>query len=335
VDGVSTPAVTFQGGGAGLSTLKPERSKELELGFDIALLESRLGLEVTYFNKLTDDALINRVLPPSAGGPNARFENLGSTRNYGIEAAITAQIMRSRSFLWEATFAGSLLKNNLRELGPGIPPILLGNQRQVPNYPLGGFWDRDFGFNDANGDGIIGLNEVFVTDTAVYRGPSIPTREFSFRTSATFGAGGQFRVGMQFDYRGGHKLFNNTEAFRCTATGNNCQAIHDPTAPLEDQARAVVRRFHSSLSTMGFIEPADFLKFREVSLSYRLPPSLAGAIGSRGVLLTFAGRNLFTITDYTGLDPEVQSAGQNNFATSDFLTQPQVRTFVLRASLEY
>lgn len=334
VDNVSTPAVTFQTGGAGLAGLKPERSKELELGFDVALFDSRLGIEFTYFNKLTNDALINRVLPPSAGGPNARFENLGSTRNYGIEAAITAQILRTRSFLWEATLAGSILKNNLRALGPGIPPILIGNQRQVPNYPLGGYWDRDFSFNDANGDGIIGVNEIFVGDTAVYRGPSIPTREFSFRTSASF-AGGTWRIGAQFDYRGGHKLFNNTEAFRCSSTGNNCRGIHDPTAPLEQQARAIVRRFHPSLSTMGFIEPADFLKLREVSLSYRLPQALVTAIGGRGGLLTLAGRNLFTITDYTGLDPEVQSNGQANFGSSDFLTQPQVRTFVLRASFEY
>lgn len=334
VDNVSTPAVTFQGGGAGLAGLKPERSKELELGFDIALFESRLGIEFTYFNKLTSDALINRILPPSAGGPNQRFENLGSTRNYGIEAAITGQILRTRSFLWEATLAGSLLKNNLRSLGPDVPPILIGNQRQVPNYPLGGYWDRDFSFNDANGDGIIAQNEVVVGDTAVYRGPSVPTREFSFRTSASFG-GGAWRIGAQFDYRGGHKLFNNTEAFRCTATGNNCRGIHDPTAPLEEQARAIVRRFHSSQSTMGYIEPADFLKFRELSLSYRVPTSFAGTFGSRGMLITLAGRNLFTITDYTGLDPEVQSAGQNNFTSSDFLTQPQVRTFVFRASLEY
>lgn len=336
VDGSSQSAITI--GNIGLSGLKPERSKELELGFDASLVRDRLGVEFTYYNKMTDDVLLARVLPPSSGGPTTRIENLGSVRNYGAELALSGQFPISGSRL-EFRLTGSLLKNNLRTLGNDdegnpIPPILFGSQRHQPNYPLGSFWDRPYTFQDTNGDGIIALSELTVGDTAVFVGSVLPTREAALRTAFTTFRG-KVRLGFQFDYRGGNWLFNNTEAFRCTATGNNCRALHDPDAPLADQAAAVARRFHSSQTTFGYIEKADFLKLREVSLTYTLPFSVARLVRASNARLTVAGRNLMTVSGYSGVDPEVQSAGQNNFTTQDFLTQPQVRTWLFRASLDF
>src|SRR5688572_16983578 len=87
------PAVVFST--LGNRELKPERSTELELGFDITAFDSRISAEVTRYMKSSKDALISRILPPSLGtGATARFENLGEVRNQGWEALITTQLMR-------------------------------------------------------------------------------------------------------------------------------------------------------------------------------------------------------------------------------------------------
>ena len=200
-------------------------------------------------------------------------------------------------------------------------------------------------FDDANDDGIIELSEIVVAngvlnspgDTAVYAGSPTPTREFSL--SQTVGLfKGALRIQGLLDYKGGFKQYNLTEVFRCTATGNNCRGIHDPSASLEDQARAVARRLHPRASNWGYLEDGEFLKLREVSVTYSLPNRFAGMFGAQHASLTLGGRNLATWTGYTGVDPEVNGAGQaafNGFGVQDFLTQPQVRTFLLRANFTF
>lgn len=339
VAGTSTPAITF--GGLGLNSLKPERSSEIELGLDMQLFNDRLNVDLTYFNQKTSDALIGRVLAPSLGASgivNNRIENLGELSSKGLELTVNARVVEGRNFAWDLTAAGSVLRNRLDQLGEGIPPVINGIQRHTPGYPLGGFWERPIkSFADANGDGILVLSELVIGDTAEYVGSATPTREASLASTMSL-LNGRLRLYGQLDYKGGHVQYNLTEVFRCTATGNNCRGIHDPTAPLDQQARAVARRFGPGNSNWGFIENGEFLKLREVSLTYAASSSLARALGARSLTVTGAARNLATWTGYTGVDPEVNGNGQNafnGFGVNDFLTQPPIRTFLLRFNLGF
>jgi TonB-linked SusC/RagA family outer membrane protein len=341
VNGASTSAVTF--GGLGLAGLKPEKSRERELGVDLSLFHDRINTDLTYFHKETTDALIARVLAPSLGVSAIRFENLGSVSNQGLELTVNARVIDNRNVAWDAVFAGSTIKNRLDELGfddngKPIPPVISGVQRHTPGRPLGAFFDRPIkSFEDANSNGIIELSEIVVGDTAEYIGSSQPTKEFSLTQILTLFRG-RVRLLGQLDYKGGFRQYNSTEEFRCISTGNNCQAMHDPDTPLDLQARAVARRFHGSATNWGYIEDAEFLKLREVALTYNLPDRWAQAIGTQRANLTFAGRNLHTWTGYTGVDPELNQLGQgsfNGFQVRDFLTQPPIRTFIVRANLTF
>ncbi len=147
----------------------------------------------------------------------------------------------------------------------------------------------------------------------------------------SFSLGEHFRIGGLFDYRGGYKKWNLTERFRCGF--NICQALSDPTASLADQAAAETSRSGPGTDA-GFMEPGWFIKLREVSLTFNVPQNWARAVKMNRMSLVLTGRNLATITDYTGLDPEVQ--GQSgNFSSRDFLTQPQVRYWVARLNLHF
>ena len=88
-------------------------------------------------------------------------------------------------------------------------------------------------------------------------------------------------------------------------------------------------------SDAGYVEDATFTKLREVAVPLTAPRTLASRLGAEGVTLTFAGRNLATWTDYTGFDPEVNSTPTANFSTSDFLTQPALRIYTARLTLQF
>ncbi len=334
IRGVDTPGLIV--GSLGNADLKPERSIEMELGFDAGLFSDAAHLEVTYYSKRTRDALISRRLALSLGGPQAQFENLGSVQNRGIEAVFNVSTNIASGVGLDVTLSGSRNSNKLVKLGQGVSNIINGVIRQVPGAPVFGYWDRPIlGYNDFNRDGVLTASEVFVGDTAVFLGYSIPRTEMALNLGATL-FHNRIRIGGQLDYRGGFMANNFTDYFRCTSSAaNNCRQLNDPTVPLAEQARVVAGRTAAFGATAaGFIEKADFLKLRELSLTYYAPESMARALRTSRLSFTLTGRNLATITGYTGVDPEVNGNGQSDNAI-DFLTQPPVTFWTLRVNMGF
>lgn len=327
LDGQSVTGVTI--GSVGNSDLTPERSTEVEFGFDAKLLSEKIGFEMTYFNKRTEDALIFRQLPLSLGVGEGRFENLGSVKNSGIEIGLNTRIIETDKFFFGVDFVGSFIDNELIELGEGIQPVIFGQQRHVEGFPLGGYWDETYTFNDANGDGFIGQDEIQVGEVG-YLGTPFATTDISFTPTLSFFEN-QFVLRGLLNYRGGQKLYNNTGSWR---NGNsNNQELNDPNASLADQARAVASKFLGT--NAGYIEDASFWRLREISLTYNAPVTFSSQLGFDRISLTLSGQNLGVWTDYTGLDPEISSVGQANFTTEEFLSQPPVRSWKARLNLSF
>ena len=327
LDGQSVTGVTI--GSVGNTGLSPERSTEVEFGFDAKLLSDKIGFEMTYFNKRTEDALIFRQLPLSLGVGEGRFENLGSVKNSGIEIGLNTRIIETDKFFFGLDFVGSFIDNELIELGEGIQPVIFGQQRHVEGFPLGGYWDETYTYNDANGDGFIGQNEVQVGELG-YLGTPFATTDISFTPTLSFFEN-QFVLKGLLNYRGGQKLYNNTGSWR---NGNsNNRELNDPNASLEDQARAVASKFLGT--NAGYIEDASFWRLREISLTYNAPGTFSSKLGFDRISLTLSGQNLGVWTDYSGLDPEISSEGQANFTTEEFLSQPPVRSWKARLNLSF
>jgi TonB-linked SusC/RagA family outer membrane protein len=349
VDGSSISAISV--GGTGNVLLEPERSREFETGFEMGLLDGRLGVDFTWYTRRTQDALIARRLAPSLGVSNTRFENIGEVRNDGWELQLNSRVLQLDNVAWDLTVAASTNDNELVDLGEGIDPIIFGlggdSQRHQEGYPLGAYFQQPIiSAQDLNGDGVISRAgcpgtpvvgpgsvpitpqpacEVVLGDTAVFLGRPFPKREITFSSTVTL-----FRfvqLNALLDHRGGYQQFNSTESFRCTSTFQNCRAAFDPTAPLSEQGRAAAGMRGTDA---GYIEDADFWKLREVSITFTAPGEWARRMGTQQLRLTLAGRNLKTWTDYSGFDPEVNQFGFDNFATADFLTQPNVRSLTAR-----
>jgi hypothetical protein len=161
-------------------------------------------------------------------------------------------------------------------------------------------------------------------------GSPFPVVEFNITPSLQLGR--IVRITATFDHRGGQKLYNLTGVYRNSIFLNGA-AVQQPTsANLFQQAAAQAATFGYN---GGYIEDASFTKFRELTLSLLLPQRFAARFNAAAATLTLAGRNLHTWTKYSGIDPELNAAAQDNFATADFLTFPQVRFFTARLALAF
>ena len=142
---------------------------------------------------------------------------------------------------------------------------------------------------------------------------------------------GQLRLTGLLDYRGGYTTHEISTGFACGLGPNNCREIHDPKAPLLDQARAVA----VARALGAYWEKGDFLRLREISAAYQLPQAFVKAARARSMSLVLSARNMGLWTkEFTGWDPEVVTAG-TDANPYNFVQQGQPRTFILRLNLGY
>jgi hypothetical protein len=321
-------------GGTGNPELKPEKSKETELGFDAGFFGERIGLELTHYDKTTDDLLVAVPLAPSLGLTTTQFQNLGTVTNKGWEYTVLAKILDLAMVGFDVAVAGSTNRNMLVSLGnlptgTPVPPIVVNTQQlHKVGYSPGSYFQRGITFADANGDGIIARSEVTLTDTAVYLGNPIARQQYV--VTPTLRLTKWFQVSATFDHKGDYKLFNNTRRFRCSF--NNCQEAYDKTMPLAAQAANIAIALGSDA---GYIAHRTYTKLRELSFTVSAPSSFAQAMRASSVTFTVAGRNLHTWTDFTGLDPDINAAPGTNFTSQEFLTLPPTRNWTARINVGF
>lgn len=319
-------------GGLGNTSVKPERSAEIEAGFDASIWHDRITAEVTYYDKETTDALVNRELPGSLGAVATRVENVGTVTNKGWEVSMLGRLFEGRSFTWDLGVEFATNKNRLESLAEGVPPLTGFGYRNAPGYPLFGQWWPDLlSYDDANGNGIIEPNEVVTSDTAVFLGNTVPTRTLGISSSFGFFQN-RLRVLGLLDYKGGYVSHNINGLFQC-AFIQNCRELNDPNASLFDQARAVAGPFAFG----GFAEKADFVRLRELAVTYDLPASWVKWLRGRTAAVTLTGRNLALWTDFTSWDPELSTpAGLvGDAAPYNFVQEGQPRSFIIRINLGF
>jgi len=203
-------------------------------------------------------------------------------------------------------------------------------------YPTFALWARPIkSINDANGDGIITEGEIVVGDTAEYKGPTLPTREAGWSNTFAF-FNNKVQVSTLLDYRGGHYNQWGFENQRCIS--GNCRAVNDPKAPLADQAAAVATTSARLGNTVwGYFTPNDFIRFRELSVSYALPGKVGSRIGARSANIAIVGRNLGLLYNrFPGIDPETNgSVANTGGGNNDFFSAPLLRYWMLRVNLGY
>ncbi|MGH7458573.1 MAG: SusC/RagA family TonB-linked outer membrane protein, partial [Longimicrobiaceae bacterium] len=328
--------------------LAPERGEEIELGFETSLLNERVGVEFTWYNQKTTDAILLRDVAPSLGFPGAQFVNLGSLRNNGFEVAVTGLAVDTRRAAWDLTLNLSSNESEVLDLG-GEEFITIGSQRHQVGFPVAA-WFREKVVSadlDANGRAINlmcdgGRAETEGGPPVLLGGPAVPCdqapRLFLGRSSpkwegalsSTLTLFDRVRLYGLIDFKRGHKYWDNNLRARCQILLTCLENIHP-----ERFDPALIAEMQSSARFVSFvINDAGFAKLREVSLAYALPDEWVQPFGASRASISVAGRNLHTWTDWTGVDPE-------SFFTSNLHTRleqnttPQLRQFLATINVSF
>lgn len=333
-NGIST--IGAGAGNLGNNNLRWETTVNTNLGVDFSFLEGRLSGAVDAYNSNTSDLLLRRALPIITGY-NDVFDNLGATRNRGIEITLNTRNIQHQDFQWESTVVFTSNRNEITELyGDGLDDLgnrwFIGHPVQVVyDFRKVGIWQEgeDYAtmdpgaipghvkFADLNGDGIItpeGDREIL--------GQQIPTW-----------TGGLTNT---FHYKNWHlNVFiqtvqgvtrNNPDIAYGDQSGNRNtpQAIGYWTP--ENRSNEWPSLEYRNTRGYGFPQDASFTRIKDATLSYVFSQNALEKIRLNGLTLYFSGRNLYTFTNWIGWDPETvhDTRGSGNWATN----YPLTRSFV-------
>jgi len=326
---------TVAGDTTGAKDLRPEREREVEGGFDATLWNGHANLEVTGYQKNVSDLLLPRQLAPS-NGVNFEIFNGGKLRTRGLEIALGLIPVRlpDVNWLFRTTFA--LNRSVITE----VP---------FPSFIAGGFGASIGEFQIEQGASptqIVGNDTLTSADVASGRypggavgqivvrkvGDANPDFRMSFTNDLTYR-----RLSLHFllDWQHGSDILNLTRLLYDFG-----QVTPDYADPIPSSTETVGehRLAGFQVVTKNYIESASFLKLREVTLTYELPTSLIHGLwqGARYGRVSVSGRNLFTISPYTGVDPEVSNFGNQPVARNiDVAPYPPSRSFWLAVELGF
>ncbi len=354
--------------------LKWERTITANIGADIGLLDNRLYLAIDAYNRDTRDLLLARQVVGSSGYLSYQ-ENIGNMNNRGVELALNTVNVRAEGdggFNWETNFNIAFNRNEVTKLVDGDKgtPVGFASWLEV-GQPIGAFRGYrtdglfqaqeeinaldaiaqqktgiataryqssltrpgDVKFRDLNGDGrITGADQEIM-------GNAQP-KFFGGLTNTVRFKGFDLSAFIQYSY--GNKIYNNNISF---AQGMNSVFGQDaavlnrwtPTNTNTDIPRAVYGDPNSNRRVSDrFIEDGSYARLKNLTLGYSLPKTLSQRAHLSTVRVYVQGQNLFTATDYSGLDPEVNTfSGSNTALGTDFLTFPQARTITGGISLGF
>ncbi len=337
--------------------LKWEEKQEFTVGLDYGLAGGRVFGSLEFYRNTTNDLLLQVAIPAPAPVP-FQIQNVGSLRNTGVDFSIDALVFEGENSSFSMGGILSTNSNEVLDLG-GRDQIFTGtisgrgqsNQFSLlltPGQPYPVFYGAEFTGNfDADGFPLYnayedqdnnGTNETLVGTTTVpgqndYQIIGDPRPDFTYGLRLNYQIG---RLGARVFLRGeqGRELFNNTDLVYSSQgnalsgfnrTQRDFDAAENPNAP--------------AIYSDRFIEDASFLRLDQATLEYSLPTSVLGnTVGAavRNIRVFVTGNNLFVITPYGGIDPEVNANTAANGAAAigiDYLAYPRARTFTLGVNL--
>lgn len=400
----------------GNQELKPEIATEIEGGFEAGIVQDRIGLNFTVWQRAVNDLLVARLYPVSGGFRQSQLSNIGKIDATGYEFGVRAFAVSKRDLQVELNANATYVEQTLKSLG-GAPPIKtnagyirhrvflkvgdpLGSiyvPRLASACPGGGTtpannrlgkpvacYGPDQHPINLNNNGRAATRAELLAYLALPRdlktsavqnalrplladydgsgnvteqrvGDIFPDWTGNFSSSVTVKR--NWRLLATFEWRTGFMVHNLTDAFRGSqhaTIGSNLKNYSEIEATLSNPAstpeqrvtaadeyiRAYRRLLEPGLNEM---EKGDFLRFRELALTYNAPQSLAERVHARSLAITLAGRNLLLWTKYSGSDPEIAYNGrepgggvQSNFNdASDSFGMPIPRRFSLLVNLAY
>jgi TonB-linked SusC/RagA family outer membrane protein len=336
----------------GNPNLSWEETASFDFGLDLRLFD-RVGITFDAYTKRVKNLLYLRHLP-AVTGYNRQTANDGKLENNGFEITVTPEIIKTKNIYWDVSFNFGYNKNKITYLPNGDD---LAFQSVAVGYPYHNFYMQEW----AGVDPITGGPLWFIRDEQT--GEKTATNDYNKATRVLLNASPspKFNGGFMtsfvwknlsfnaaFTYSAGAKIYNGR---RAGALDRDCERPSQPAMKLADgwsrwekpgdiathpQLMAGGNNGASRESTR-YLENGDYLKLKTLSLAYSLPKKWLAPIGANDLTVSVGGENLFTITKFSGDDPEILLSDRFNGTTTSSSGQlyPTVRRFTLGLNLKF
>lgn len=300
----------------GNKNLRWEKQRNFNVGISAAVLNSRLRMEIDYYIRSTENMLMS-VPQPYSSGVGSLNENVGTMENKGIDLMVDFDFVKTRDFLFNFRKTFNYNHNKIKKLFYGLDEWIIPNTgvSYRVGYPIEFYYPKWIGVDPDDGKQmweIPGTNET----TKKYSKSDLeqPLGKWRYPPyTGGFSLSGSWRKGLffqaDFAYVLGKWMINNDRAFVENRTpGHNLsrRVLNEWQKPgdITDIPKFGEKmQFDSHL-----LENASFLRLKSLSVGYQLPKSLLEQTGFvNGVKIMFSARNVFTLTKYSGVDPEVDS----------------------------
>ena len=342
--------------------IKWEKNEQLDVGFDGSVFNNKLGFSIDLYQRRSKDLILYVTPPLISGTYEAVPFNTGTLQNRGIDLSLTAKIIATRSFKWNANAVVSSYKNKVISLGLSAPldngftRITGGSLRTQQGSPANFFYGfvtegifqsyeqianhavqtagtdpntstapGDIIFKDLNGDGVI--NDKDRTDI----GNANPTFTYGITNSFSFK---NFDLIIFVQGSQGNKVLNFTRWYTESGVSNgnySNDVIGRWTAPgtSNDIPRLILNDPNGNNRVSDrFVEGASYLRIKNVRLAYTIPSKWADYLKLKKTQFYVSAQNLATITNYSGMDPEVGGGVDIGF-------YPQARTFLAGITVDF
>lgn len=342
--------------------LKWETTKQTDIGIDLSLFGGRISLVADYYYKKTINLHYDKILPYYTGY-STQTQNIGSKQNKGWEFSLTTQNL-VKAFKWSTSLNISLNREKVLELGDdeyfytngsggalgssfnetGIVKVgeplgnfygyvfdgIYQNQAEVDALPSSSAAVGAVKFKDLDGeDGITTKDRTIIGNAnpdfifGIGNEFSYKNFDLSFMLQGTYGNDICNLMKVNFGTAPSSNTVNNVfryvyeDAWRGEGTSNTQQALNQGAGPMSSR----------------FIEDGSYIRMKNLTLGYTLPKSITSKLGISNLRFYVSGQNLFTITGYSGYDPEVSSRTGNYNLGFDGGSYPAVRSYTFGLNL--
>ena len=327
----------------GNENLKPERARELEIGTDLEILDGRVGIELTYFDKKVTDLILPKTVRPSSGS-TFQVANVGELENHGIELLLRTLNLRGPRFTWNSTVTlatNDPLVTKVSDGGAFFIPETFSVVRVEANQPPGHFFGTTY-IRNAAGE-ILTRDSIPIRDATtgeitgipgigVRRIIGDPNPDAYWAFINEFGVGRSVSFRVQVDGVRGGDVFNfdrrllETPAFG-TGRAYEAELLGEVPTGYFQARRSIFEEY---------IEDGTWTKLREVSVTWNVPPSVGRFLRAESTQISLIGRNLKTWTDFQGWDPETNVGAQRTLVRGfAFATTPIPRSVAISVTSSF
>lgn len=326
-----------------------ETTTQLDVGLEFGLFDGRVSGELDYYNKDTDGLLFSVPLPGTSGNDIIN-RNIGRLINSGVEVILNVDVLPATSPVsWNSSFNWARNTNEIESLPNNNADIIVGtNINRTGEAVLAHYLIEYAGVDPDNGDALYFINDPENPNRETTNNPNAANRIIAGEPFPTITTGWTNTISIEdltlsFTFLGefGTEIYNAAGRFQSAnarfydnQTVDQLDRWQNP-GDITDVPEARLFEANGTAASTRYLESADFIRLRNITLSYNLPKLWMERIGITNTQVYVTGLNLLTFTDFSGYDPEVRYDAVNLARGQQFYSAPSPRTVSVGLNLSF